>query len=104
MNYFVSDARANGRKILSWVSVLSGVMALLLMVSGTRLSAQTAGSISGHLNDPVGASLAQTDLTLTNVGTNTSRVTKSTDTGDYTFTEVPPGFYKVEVRHVGFKT
>ena len=104
MNYFVSDARANGRKILSWVSVLSGVMALLLMVSGTRLSAQTAGSISGHLNDPVGASLAQTDLTLTNVGTNTSRVTRSTDTGDYTFTEVPPGFYKVEVRHVGFKT
>ena len=104
MNYFVSDARANGRKILSWVSVLSGVMALLLMVSGTRLSAQTAGSISGHLNDPVGASLAQTNLTLTNVGTNTSRVTRSTDTGDYTFTEVPPGFYKVEVRHVGFKT
>ncbi|HEY5056779.1 MAG TPA: carboxypeptidase-like regulatory domain-containing protein [Acidobacteriaceae bacterium] len=78
--------------------------ALLVMLPGMRLSAQTAGSISGHLADPAGASLPQSDLTLTNVGTNTTRVTKSTDAGDYTFTEVPPGMYKVQAQHAGFKT
>jgi len=63
------------------------VLALLLvMLPGMRLSAQTAGSISGHLADPAGASLPQSDVTLTNVDTNASRVTKSTDAGDYTFT------------------
>ena len=29
---------------------------------------------------------------------NTSRVTKSTDSGDYTFTEVPPGIYTLQVK------
>ena len=80
------------------------VLVLLLAMMSANSFAQTAGSISGHLADPEGASLPQTDVTLTNVGTNTSRATKSTDSGDYTFTEVLPGFYKVQVQHAGFKT
>ena len=42
-------------------------------------------------------------ITLTNTGTNTTRTTVSTNDGDYTFPNVPPGVYNVEATHPGFK-
>jgi carboxypeptidase family protein len=85
-----------------WMSV--AVAAVALLCAAPNLVAQTAGSIAGHLADPQGASLPDADVTLTNVDTNTSRATKSTGSGDYTFTEVPPGNYKVQAQRQGFKT
>ena len=76
----------------------------LLLLSSPSLISQTSGSVSGHLSDPVGASLIQAEVTLTNVGMNTERITKSTDVGDYTFTAIPPGIYTLRVRSSGFKT
>jgi hypothetical protein len=75
----------------------------LALCSAVRVSAQTAGGVSGHLSDQTGASLAQTDVTLTEVATGVVRATKSTSAGDYTFTEVPPGMYTVQAKHAGFK-
>jgi hypothetical protein len=80
------------------------VFLLLLASSSARLSAQTAGSVSGHISDPTGAVIPGASATLTNVGTSTSRSTLTTGSGDYTFTAVPPGSYKIEVKHQGFKT
>ena len=82
----------------------STIALLLLLLSEPRVLAQTSGSVSGHLSDPVGASLGQADVTLTNVGMNTERITKSTDVGDYTFTAIPPGIYTLRVKRSGFKT
>ncbi len=76
---------------------------LLAFIYIPSLRAQTAGSISGHLVDPSGANLPDTDVTLTQVATGAVRSTKSTGTGDYTFTEVPPGAYSLQIRHEGFK-
>jgi hypothetical protein len=81
--------------------LLAGVFLSFLAVPGLR--AQTAGSISGHLTDPTGAELPQTEVTLTDVATNGSRSTRSTSAGDYTFTEVPPGTYTIQAKHVDFK-
>jgi hypothetical protein len=67
------------------------------------LLAQTAGSVSGHLTDPSGAQLPQTEVTLIDVATSGLRTTKSTSAGDYTFTEVPPGTYSIQAKHAGFK-
>jgi len=64
---------------------------------------QTAGSVAGRLTDASGAQLAQTDVTLTDVETTSTRVTKTTSAGDYTFTEVPPGTYTIQAKHPGFK-
>ena len=76
---------------------------LLAFIYIPSLRAQTAGSISGHLVDPSGANLPDTDVTLTQVATGAVRSTKSTGTGDYTFAEVPPGAYSLQIRHEGFK-
>ena len=88
-----------GTFVACCVTVLS-----LVTTSSPRLSAQTAGSVSGHVSDPTGAVIAAASATLTNVGTSTSRSTLTTGSGDYTFTAVPPGTYKIEVKHQGFKT
>jgi hypothetical protein len=82
----------------------SAIALFILLLSSASLLSQTAGTVSGHLADPAGASLAQAEVTLTNVGMNTSRITKSTDSGDYTFPAVPPGTYTLQVKHQGFKT
>lgn len=68
-----------------------------------RVDAQTAGSVSGHVSDPTGAVIPGAAVTLKNIGTGGARSTVTTGSGDYTFTEVPPGAYKIEIKHQGFK-
>jgi Carboxypeptidase regulatory-like domain/TonB dependent receptor len=64
---------------------------------------QTLGEITGHVTDPSNAAIPGVTITLTNVSTNATRTTVTTDAGDYTFPSVPPGFYNVRAEHSGFK-
>ena len=77
---------------------------VLAMSSAASLSAQTSGTISGHVGDGTGASIPGANISLRNLGTGTERNTVTTGSGDYTFTEVPPAAYRVQVTHEGFKT
>ena len=96
-------------RICGFVSRSSAVLAccivafLVLMSASARLSAQTAGSISGHISDATGAAIPDTTITLTNTGTNASRSTVTTAAGDYTFPDVPPARYAIKVERSGFK-
>ena len=56
---------------------------ILAASSAARLSAQTSGSISGHVADQTGAVIPQANVTLTNVGTSGVRTTATTGSGDY---------------------
>jgi len=76
---------------------------VFLISSAARLSAQTAGSISGHVADATGAVIPDASVALKNLGTGSVRATVTTGSGDYTFTEVPVGSYSVTVTHAGFK-
>lgn len=78
-------------------------IALFLALWGTPAAAQTAGSITGHVSDPSGASIAGAKVTLTDVSTNASRNATTTASGDYSFPSVPPGNYTVKVEDSGFK-
>lgn len=85
-------------------SVQKMLFLVILSLSGTVVMfGQTAGSVAGRLTDPTGAQLAQTEVTLTEVATSSVRTTQTTSAGDYTFTEVPPGTYKIQAKHSGFK-
>ena len=77
---------------------------ILVMSSAARLSAQTAGVVSGHVSDKTGAAIPQATITLKNVGTSGVRTTVTTGAGDYTFPDVPPGIYNISAKHAGFKT
>ena len=77
---------------------------LFVTVSAAYLGAQTSGSISGHIADATGAVIPNAAITLSNVAEGTSRSTATTGAGDYSFPDVPPGVYKIQVKCPGFKT
>src|SRR5437879_973879 len=61
------------------------------------------GNISGAVTDPAGAIVPDAVLTLTNLDTNEVRRQASNETGVYTFAALPPGRYRLELEHAGFK-
>lgn len=73
----------------------------LLCVSGAR--AQGTADIVGTITDTSGAVLLGANVTLTNIGTNISRSTTTSTTGDYTFPQMPVGTYSITVEAMGFK-
>ena len=77
--------------------------ALLAAVFAIPLHAQTFGEVTGHIQDASGAAVPNAKITLTNVATNAVRNVSATESGDYTFPSVPPGFYNIKVEQPSFK-
>ena len=81
------------------------MLALFVAIAfAVRSAGQTAGTISGHVSDSTGAAVSGATISLANVETRTERSTVTTTSGDYTFTEVPVGVYKLRASRTGFKT
>jgi hypothetical protein len=76
----------------------------LLALWAIPLLGQTHGEVTGHVFDSAGASAPGTKITLTNIATNAVRSTLTTDSGNYTFPSVAPGFYTLKSERPGFKT
>ena len=84
--------------------LLSCLAFLTLFATGGLLHAQTLGEVTGRISDSSTAAVPGASITLTNVATNAARTAVSTDSGDYTFPSVPPGFYNLKTEHAGFKS
>ena len=70
----------------------------------SKASAQAAnGTLLGNVRDESGSAVPGATVTLIEVQTNSSRTTVSNETGYYTFTNLPPGVYRVESELQGFK-
>ncbi len=63
----------------------------------------TSGVVLGTITDPTGAAIVQADVTLTNENTNIARSTHASAQGDYIFTDVAPGSYRLDVNAQGFR-
>ena len=85
----------------------SGVLAAmlsLLLLAALPMSAQTGlGTVKGTVQDSTGAVVPGAAVTLTNDQTNISRQAESSEVGNYEFTSVPLGPYKLTVQLAGFK-
>jgi hypothetical protein len=78
--------------------------ALLLAVATLVLMAQSdLGSISGFVKDPTGATVPNATVTVKNEATGTERKVTSNESGYYTVTNIPAGFYSLTVEAPGFK-
>ena len=77
----------------------------LSVIVVTNASAQsiTSGNITGTVTDPSGAVVPNATVTVTNVDTNASQNTVTTQQGNYRFAFLPQGRYKVNVRATGFQ-
>jgi hypothetical protein len=87
------------------ISLPSLIMALALIISlgAVAFAQETTGRISGQVLDPAGAVVSNAEVTVTNVATREERKAQTDETGNYTFTQLPPGMYDLSIRGQGFK-
>jgi hypothetical protein len=81
----------------------SAVTVSLFLVAGTAL-AQGGGTITGTVTDPAGAVVANAGVEAQNIATNAKYPIATSNTGNYTTTELPPGTYQLTITAAGFKT
>lgn len=83
---------------------LSALMLLLATFVGAAYSqSSSTGAITGTVHDSTGAVVPSAQVTAINVATGDKRTTTSQATGDFSVTLLPPGRYRLEVNHAGFK-
>jgi len=91
---------------LSWGQslIVSGVLSLLsvstVMVQGQAIS----GNLTGTVVDPSGAVVNGANVEATNVGTGQKVATTTRGNGQYVFSNLPVGTYRVTVTLTNFKT
>jgi len=80
------------------------LLSLILITSTVSLHAQsTYGSVVGSVTDASGAAITDATVTLTNLGTAEKRAQNSGADGLFTFVNMPPGDYRIDVEKQGFK-
>ncbi len=73
------------------------------LLCGTPAQAQIAANLRGRVLDPSGAAIANARVELTETAKNVHQTTTSSSTGDYLFTNLNPGTYRVSVSASGFQ-
>ncbi len=89
---------------MSTIRTILGLSVVCLLF-GLPVLAQTAGTgaITGTVTDPQGASVPSVEVTVTNEATGEKRNGVSQDNGDYAFSQLLPGAYRIEFFKSGFK-
>jgi hypothetical protein len=78
-------------------------LTLLISASLSLYGQSTYGSISGSVTDTSGAIVTDAKVTLTNLGTSEKHTQSSGSDGLFTFVNLFPGQYRVDVEKQGFK-
>ena len=82
------------------MNVLPALLALLL----TGIAFGQDVQLSGTIQDPSGAAVADAEITLRSDQTGGRRTTRSSEAGVYNLTTLKPGIYRITVRAAGFET
>lgn len=82
-------------------SLLAGF--LLLFSSWVLLAQSDLSMITGVIKDPTGSLVPSAKVTVRNEATGLERTTTSSDSGTFSVTNIPSGFYTVTVEKEGFK-
>jgi hypothetical protein len=101
----LADARSTAARYIRLAARAVLLLGSLLLPTVHSASAQsTTADITGTVTDATGASLPNATVTLTNLGTKEVRTARTTAAGDYTFTQLGPGTYSIQVSQPGFKS
>lgn len=85
------------------IAFVMGVLALAAAQIAVAQN-QSSGAVVGTITDPSGALVPGANITLTNMGTNSVRTAQTDAKGGYTFPDVAPGQYALQVAATGFQT
>jgi hypothetical protein len=91
-------------RTLYWVLVLAFILAVMVMASPSASWAQAVtGTLLGTVNDAQGAGVPGATVTVTETGTNISRTAQTNSSGNYIFSNLRDGRYRVVVEMPGFR-
>src|SRR5271168_4652446 len=82
----------------------AAIIALLLLVGLPGASAQNVGSLQGTVVDPSGSNVVGAAVTLVDIANNSPRTAKTDASGGFSFSQLNPGVYRLEIAKDGFKT
>src|SRR6267378_3362529 len=82
---------------------LSFCVACLVVVSPPSRAQSTYGTVNGSVTDSSGAAIADAQVALTNLSTSEKRTQSTGSDGFYSFVNLNPGRYKIDVEKPGFK-
>ena len=85
----------------SWIAIS---LLLLLLSAGPAFGQADQGAITGSVADNTGAVVTNAEVTLTNTDTNLALQTHSDKDGNYLFSPIKIGNYKISVSSPGFET
>jgi TonB family protein len=89
----------------TWVAAIALTLAVLAPLTTFTLRAQQpagAATITGIVSDPTGAVVPNAQVTATDTAAGYRETTSANMVGAYTFSNMPSGFYTIEVRAPGF--
>ncbi len=96
------EARRNSCLKISLAAALLAAPILPCFAPAAYAQATASGTIAGTITDSANAAIVGATVTVTNIGTNEQRATKTGSTGEYRFDLLPVGHYKVHVEAPGF--
>ncbi len=77
---------------------------IILALAGTALAQAVGGTLLGKVADPHGAPVPGVTVTATEAQTKVTRTAVTDQNGDYTFSALKVGLYRVEAELTGFKS
>src|SRR6266851_3625884 len=77
--------------------------ALLAFLCVCAVGQTLTGTLVGTITDVSGGSVANAKITVTETNTNVRRSGQTNESGNYIFSNLPPGVYTVAVELAGFK-
>ena len=79
-------------------------LTVFLALASAAVAQTWRGSVTGIITDASQARVPSVEVTLTEEETNRKRVAKADAHGEYTFSALPPGSYRVELTKENFRT
>jgi len=76
----------------------------LAILAGNFLLAQFTSGIEGTVHDPANAVVQGSEIMVVNENTQVTLRARTNESGFFRITQLPPGTYRVEVRHTGFQS
>lgn len=83
--------------------ILCALLALCLLLVGVSYGQAVTGSVVGTVTDSSGAAVPNAKVTAMDANTGISRTTTTNDSGNFNFSDLPPGTYTVSAEVTGFK-
>ncbi|MBA3439086.1 MAG: TonB-dependent receptor [Pyrinomonadaceae bacterium] len=98
-----STIRSHKRRFSSHLTLLALAVSLVGFMAGITRAQAVKGTLLGTITDTAGAAAPGATITITETRTNISSTTTANQSGNYVFSNIQDGLYRVEATLSGFK-